>query len=206
LKSPRSNDTNGDAGGSGGVEDDGGVFADPVSIVKSVVGEVKQRYKIRKERERALSTVTQVPDDVVWRKEEEFEGSENEWSEGDASDGDGRQATPQQGKRWSAEPAAVSVSAPLVRPATPAAIFVVASVCFTGCIEVTALAWLATLPLHGAYTQLGSHDSICTHIVGEQEGPQANGQRTPFRRTCEPHALQGSSPYTLRAAHWHPRR
>lgn len=124
LRSPRSNDTNNGAGGSGGEEEDGGgAFADSMNIVKSVVGEVKQRIKVRKERDRALSTVTHIPDDVAWRKEEVFEGSEDEWSEGVVSDGEGRAASPKQGKRWSAEPAAVSTSAPLVRRASPGATF-----------------------------------------------------------------------------------
>ena len=87
---------------------------DPVSIVRSVVGQVKQRYKARQDRDRALSTVTHLPDDVAWRQDEVFLDSDASGSE-HSDDKHGRPGSPARGKRWSAEESKTAASAAQVR-------------------------------------------------------------------------------------------
>jgi hypothetical protein len=98
ILSPRSS-------GSVGKGDIDDASIDPVSIVKSVVGQVKKHYKERKDRERALSTVTHLPDDVAWKQDEIFSDSDRDesGSNGSVTERQAASPSPKTGKRWSAE-------------------------------------------------------------------------------------------------------
>jgi hypothetical protein len=70
-------------------------------MVKDVIGQMRNNMKKNKARERAMSTVTQVPDDVAWR-EQEMMGSEEDWDASeDSADGNADPGKPT--KRHSAD-------------------------------------------------------------------------------------------------------
>jgi hypothetical protein len=97
VLSPRS-------GEDGSKDDVDEVSGDPVSLVKTVVGQFKKHYKERKDRERALSTVTHLPDDVAWKQDEIFSESDRDVSNSNDSVTECQAASSsQKGKRWSAE-------------------------------------------------------------------------------------------------------
>eukprot|EP00892_Ulva_mutabilis_P008199 jgi/Ulvmu1/5751/UM025_0005.1 len=46
-------------------------------MVKAVIGQMRENLKKTKDRERALSTVTQLPDDIAWRDADELDSTDN---------------------------------------------------------------------------------------------------------------------------------
>lgn len=83
-------------------------------VIKAAVGSVFDKMKQNRERERALSTMTQLPDDVAWRQDE-IGPSEDGSDAGSAASADTVGGT-QQMKRWSAEAAGLGAQKQ-VRPA-----------------------------------------------------------------------------------------
>lgn len=82
-------------------------------IVKAAIGQMRDNVRKQRARQRALSTVTQTPDDLTWRDAEELD------SEDSISDvHDEHQASEQQ--RWSAEEAPATSKVPFATLAVPA--------------------------------------------------------------------------------------
>lgn len=46
-------------------------------MVKAAIGQMRNNVKKQRERERALSTVTQTPDDLTWRDAQAFDSDDS---------------------------------------------------------------------------------------------------------------------------------
>lgn len=88
---------------------DSGSPAALTGVIKAAIGSVRHKMKQNRERERAMSTVTQLPDDLAWRQDDIVPSEDG--SDADSTNSADAAGGREQMKRWSAEPAGLGATA-----------------------------------------------------------------------------------------------